>query len=161
MQQGKDVYLEKPVSHNVSEGRRCIEAARKYNRICQTGTQCRSMPGMRKAMEYLHQGNLGEVKLARGLCYKHRKSIGLRGNDSGKLRVGDRVVVPFPIACGACAACHAELYSCCENTNPNAGLAEKMFGHPTAGIFGYSHLTGGFAGVRPSMPGSRSPTWAR
>jgi threonine dehydrogenase-like Zn-dependent dehydrogenase len=63
-----------------------------------------------------------------------------------KLRVGDRVVVPFPIACGACNACAAELYSACENTNPNAGMAEKMFGHPTAGIFGYSHLTGGFAG---------------
>ena len=63
-----------------------------------------------------------------------------------RLRVGDRVVVPFPIACGACAACAAELYSCCENSNPNAGIAEKMFGHPAAGIFGYSHLTGGFAG---------------
>ena len=69
-----------------------------------------------------------------------------RGVDRDKLRVGDRVVVPFPIACGACAACRAELYSCCENTNPNAGLAEKFFGHPVAGIFGYSHLTGGFAG---------------
>jgi threonine dehydrogenase-like Zn-dependent dehydrogenase len=68
------------------------------------------------------------------------------GVDATKLRVGDRVVVPFPIACGACAACRAELYSCCENTNPNAGIAEKMFGHPLAGIFGYSHLTGGFAG---------------
>ena len=64
----------------------------------------------------------------------------------GRLRVGDRVVVPFPIACGGCAACAAELYSCCENSNPNAGIAEKMFGHPVAGIFGYSHLTGGFAG---------------
>jgi threonine dehydrogenase-like Zn-dependent dehydrogenase len=68
------------------------------------------------------------------------------GIDAGRLKVGDRVVVPFPIACGACAACQMELYSCCENTNPNAGLAEKFFGHPTAGIFGYSHLTGGFAG---------------
>jgi threonine dehydrogenase-like Zn-dependent dehydrogenase len=68
------------------------------------------------------------------------------GVDPGKLRVGDRVVVPFPIACGACGACQAELYSCCENSNPNAGIAEKMFGHPVAGIFGYSHLTGGFAG---------------
>ena len=66
--------------------------------------------------------------------------------DKDKLRVGDRVVVPFPIACGACTACRAELYSLCENSNPNAGLAEKFFGHPTAGIFGYSHLTGGFAG---------------
>jgi len=68
------------------------------------------------------------------------------GVSGAKLRVGDRVVVPFPIACGACNACAAELYSACENTNPNAGLSEKMFGHPTAGIFGYSHLTGGFAG---------------
>ncbi|MFC8365145.1 zinc-dependent alcohol dehydrogenase [Streptomyces griseorubiginosus] len=68
------------------------------------------------------------------------------GISDGTLRVGDRVVVPFPIACGACASCRAELYSCCENTNPNAGISEKMFGHPTAGIYGYSHLTGGFAG---------------
>ncbi|MFT7841642.1 zinc-dependent alcohol dehydrogenase [Saccharothrix sp. BKS2] len=68
------------------------------------------------------------------------------GVDAAKLRVGDRVVVPFPIACGGCGACAAELYSCCENSNPNAGIAEKMFGHPVAGIFGYSHLTGGYAG---------------
>ncbi|MGN6088815.1 MAG: zinc-dependent alcohol dehydrogenase [Actinomycetales bacterium] len=63
-----------------------------------------------------------------------------------RVRVGDRVVVPFPIACGSCNACKAELYSCCENSNPNAGIAEKLFGHPLGGIFGYSHLTGGFAG---------------
>jgi threonine dehydrogenase-like Zn-dependent dehydrogenase len=62
------------------------------------------------------------------------------------LQVGDRVVVPFPIACGACNACELGLYALCENSNPNARLAEKMFGHSTAGIFGYSHLTGGFAG---------------
>jgi threonine dehydrogenase-like Zn-dependent dehydrogenase len=68
------------------------------------------------------------------------------GVSDERLSVGDRVVVPFPIACGACAACLAELYSCCENSNPNAGIAEKMFGHPLGGIFGYSHLTGGFAG---------------
>jgi threonine dehydrogenase-like Zn-dependent dehydrogenase len=68
------------------------------------------------------------------------------GVNPDRLRIGDRVVVPFPIACGTCGACAAELYSCCENSNPNAGIAEKMFGHPVAGIFGYSHLTGGFAG---------------
>jgi threonine dehydrogenase-like Zn-dependent dehydrogenase len=62
------------------------------------------------------------------------------------LRAGDRVVVPFPIACGSCWACQHQLYSVCENSNPNAGIAEKMFGHPTAGIFGYSHITGGYAG---------------
>lgn len=66
--------------------------------------------------------------------------------DSNKLKVGDRVVVPFPIACGSCFFCKRELYSCCDNTNPKSYLGEKMFGHATAGIFGYSHLTGGFAG---------------
>ena len=62
------------------------------------------------------------------------------------LKVGDRVVVPFPIACGSCFSCQREMFSLCENTNPNAWLAEKMFGHATSGIFGYSHLTGGYAG---------------
>jgi threonine dehydrogenase-like Zn-dependent dehydrogenase len=69
-----------------------------------------------------------------------------KGKGVGNLNVGDRVVVPFPIACGSCWSCRNELYSLCENSNPNARLAEKMFGHATAGIFGYSHLTGGFAG---------------
>jgi threonine dehydrogenase-like Zn-dependent dehydrogenase len=62
------------------------------------------------------------------------------------LKVGDRVVVPFPIACGNCWHCEHELWSLCENSNPNASLAEKMFGSATSGMFGYSHLTGGFAG---------------
>ncbi|MDQ3978968.1 MAG: glutathione-dependent formaldehyde dehydrogenase [Actinomycetota bacterium] len=65
---------------------------------------------------------------------------------ASKLKVGDRVVVPFPIACGACLACTRGLFSLCENSNPNAAMAEKAWGHPTAGIFGYSHLTGGYAG---------------
>ena len=79
MQAGKDVYVEKPVSHNVSEGRRMVEAARKYGKICQVGTQCRSMGGTIEAIEYVHAGKIGEVKLARGLCYKHRKPIGKPG----------------------------------------------------------------------------------
>ena len=62
------------------------------------------------------------------------------------LSVGDRVVVPFPISCGNCYFCEKELYSLCENSNPNAHLAEKMWGHSPAGIFGYSHITGGYAG---------------
>jgi threonine dehydrogenase-like Zn-dependent dehydrogenase len=62
------------------------------------------------------------------------------------LRAGDRVVVPFPIACGACFFCERELFSLCENSNPNAPLAEKMWGHSPAGIFGYSHILGGYAG---------------
>jgi len=76
MQNGKDVYVEKPVSHNVSEGRRIVEVARKTNRICQTGTQSRSSKGMRDAMAFLHAGKLGKIRLARGLCYKLRPSIG-------------------------------------------------------------------------------------
>jgi predicted dehydrogenase len=80
MQAGKDVYVEKPVSHNVSEGRRMVEAARKYNRICQTGTQCRSMKGTIDAIEFVQAGKIGEVRLARGLCYKRRKEIGPKGD---------------------------------------------------------------------------------
>jgi predicted dehydrogenase len=80
MQAGKDVYVEKPVSHNVSEGRRLVETARKYNRICQAGTQCRSMQGTIDAIKYVQSGKIGEVKLARGLCYKRRKSIGPKGH---------------------------------------------------------------------------------
>jgi threonine dehydrogenase-like Zn-dependent dehydrogenase len=62
------------------------------------------------------------------------------------LKVGDRVVVPFPISCGLCSACNAEAYALCENSNPNAWMAEKMWGGSPAGIFGYSHMLGGFAG---------------
>jgi len=62
------------------------------------------------------------------------------------LKRGDRVVVPFPIACGACGACRAQMFSLCENSNPNAWIAEKMMGHSPAGVFGYSHMLGGFAG---------------
>lgn len=79
LQAGKDVYVEKPVSHNVSEGRRVVQAARKYQRICQTGTQCRSNPGMSDAMAFVAAGKIGELKVARGLCYKNRGSIGARG----------------------------------------------------------------------------------
>jgi threonine dehydrogenase-like Zn-dependent dehydrogenase len=68
------------------------------------------------------------------------------GRNVKNLKVGDRVVVPFPIACGHCEACEAGLFSVCENSNPNAWVAEKMLGHSPAGIFGYSHLTGGYAG---------------
>jgi threonine dehydrogenase-like Zn-dependent dehydrogenase len=68
------------------------------------------------------------------------------GRDVTNLKVGDRVVVPFPIACGACGACQAGLTSVCENSNPNAWLAEKLMGHSPSGVFGYSHMLGGFAG---------------
>ena len=68
------------------------------------------------------------------------------GPDVKNRKVGDRVVVGFPISCGECFSCKKEMFSLCENSNPNAWMAEKVFGHSTAGLFGYSHLTGGFAG---------------
>jgi predicted dehydrogenase len=76
MQAGKDVYVEKPVSHNVREGRVMADVARKYRRICQAGTQIRSNPGVQDAIRYIHEGNIGKVEIARGLCYKRRLSIG-------------------------------------------------------------------------------------
>jgi predicted dehydrogenase len=75
-QAGKDVYVEKPVSHNVWEGRKAVEAARKYKRIVQTGTQSRSSHGIKEAAAWVQAGNLGKIKIARGLCYKPRQSIG-------------------------------------------------------------------------------------
>ena len=75
-QAGKDVYVEKPVSHNIREGRKMVEAARKYKRIVQAGTQSRSDNGLKNAFEYLQQGNLGKILLVRGICYKRRASIG-------------------------------------------------------------------------------------
>lgn len=68
------------------------------------------------------------------------------GIDKDKLKVGDRVVVPFTIACGGCRACKDQLWSCCDNSNPNAWLAEKMMGYSPSGLFGYTHMMGGYAG---------------
>jgi threonine dehydrogenase-like Zn-dependent dehydrogenase len=62
------------------------------------------------------------------------------------LQPGDRVIVPFPIACGNCFFCKRQLFSLCDNTNPNAWMAEKLYGFTPAGIFGYSHMLGGYAG---------------
>src|SRR5512136_1140786 len=75
-QAGNDVYIEKPVSHNVFEGRKAYEASRKYNRIVQPGTQSRSNTALREALEWVRAGNIGKIKVARGLCYKRRPSIG-------------------------------------------------------------------------------------
>jgi threonine dehydrogenase-like Zn-dependent dehydrogenase len=68
------------------------------------------------------------------------------GPGNGKLKVGDRVVVPFTICCGGCYFCHEQLWSLCDNSNPNAWMAEKLYGHSAAGLFGYSHMMGGYAG---------------
>jgi threonine dehydrogenase-like Zn-dependent dehydrogenase len=68
------------------------------------------------------------------------------GRDNQKLKVGDRVVVPFTICCGECEQCRRGYFSVCERSNRNKAMADKLFGHTTAGLFGYTHLTGGYAG---------------
>ena len=80
MQAGKDAYLEKPICHNVMEGKSLIAAAKKYGRCCQVGSQCRSNPALLGAFKYAAEGKLGEIKLTRGLCYKRRPAIGPLGS---------------------------------------------------------------------------------
>jgi predicted dehydrogenase len=82
LQAGKDVYVEKPVSHGVWEGRQLVNAARKYDRICQTGTQSRSSAAIREAIDWVREGNIGKIKVSRGLCYKRRGAIGRAENES-------------------------------------------------------------------------------
>jgi len=81
-QAGKHVYVEKPCSHNIYEGRKMIDAARKYNRIVQVGFQNRSINNVRQAMQFLHDGGIGDVYMARGLCYKPRDSFGKAENST-------------------------------------------------------------------------------
>ena len=95
---------------------------------------------------HLYDGYVPEMKRGDVIGHEFMGEVVEVGPGVGNLAVGDRVVVPFPIACGACWQCDRQMFSLCENTNPNAGLAEKMWGHAPAGIFGYSHLTGGYAG---------------
>jgi threonine dehydrogenase-like Zn-dependent dehydrogenase len=89
------------------------------------------MPGMQKGdvMGHEFMGEVVEV-----------------GREVKKLKVGDRIVVPFTIICGECDQCRRGFYSVCERTNRNKHIADKVFGHTTAGLFGYTHLTGGYAG---------------
>jgi len=68
------------------------------------------------------------------------------GSAVSNLKKGDRVVVPFTMACGSCFFCQKQLFSCCDNSNPNAKIAEQALGHSPSGLFGYSHMLGGFAG---------------
>ena len=75
-------------------------------------------------------------------------------------RIGDRVVVPFTIACGRCFFCQRELWSCCDNSNPNYWIAEQMMGYSPSGLFGYSHMMGGYAGGQAQFARVPSPMWA-
>jgi threonine dehydrogenase-like Zn-dependent dehydrogenase len=95
---------------------------------------------------HLYDGYVPTMKKGDILGHEFMGEVVETGRDVTNLQVGDRVVVPFPIACGSCNACRNGLFSVCENSNPNAPLAEKLWGHSPCGIFGYSHALGGFAG---------------
>jgi threonine dehydrogenase-like Zn-dependent dehydrogenase len=109
---------------------------------------------------HLYDGYIPTMEHGDILGHEFMGEIVETGSTVTRLKVGDRVVVPFPISCGKCEQCLNGLFSVCENTNPNAGMAEKVVGHPTAGIFGYSHLTGATRMVRPSTRACPTPTWA-
>jgi threonine dehydrogenase-like Zn-dependent dehydrogenase len=95
---------------------------------------------------HLYNGFIPTMKRGDVLGHEFMGEVVELGSGVKNLAVGDRVVVPFPIACGHCAQCERELYSLCENSNPNAWMAEKLWGYSPCGIFGYSHILGGYAG---------------
>jgi threonine dehydrogenase-like Zn-dependent dehydrogenase len=95
---------------------------------------------------HLFDGYIPTMKAGDILGHEFMGEVVEVGPEVKQLQVGDRVVVPFCIACGRCFFCKNELWSLCDNTNPNAGAAEMLYGHSSAGLFGYSHLFGGYAG---------------
>lgn len=95
---------------------------------------------------HLYDGVIPTMRQGDILGHEFMGEVVELGSQVANLKVGDRVVVPFPIACGRCFFCEQKLFSVCENSNPNAHLAERLWGHAGAGMFGYSRLTGGYAG---------------
>ena len=95
---------------------------------------------------HLYNGWIPTMKRGDVLGHEFMGEVVETGKSVTNLKKGDRVVVPFPIACGHCLQCEREMYSLCENTNPNAWIAEKLWGYSPCGIFGYSHMLGGYPG---------------
>ncbi|HSN87626.1 MAG TPA: alcohol dehydrogenase catalytic domain-containing protein, partial [Thermoanaerobaculia bacterium] len=95
---------------------------------------------------HLYNGFIPTMKKGDIIGHEFMGEVVELGQGVKNLNVGDRVIVPFAIACGNCWFCQQELFSLCDNSNPNAWMAEKAYGHAPAGLFGFSHLTGGYAG---------------
>ena len=95
---------------------------------------------------HLYNGFIPTMKRGDVIGHEFMGEVVEVGSGVKNLQPGDRVVVPFPIACGHCNLCEKELYSLCENSNPNAWMAEKLWGYSPSGLFGYSHMLGGYAG---------------
>ena len=95
---------------------------------------------------HLYDGYIPTMEKGDILGHEFMGEVVETGSGVSNLKVGDRVVVPFPISCGSCFFCRRGLWSACDNTNPNAWMQEKVYGFSGAGIFGYSHMMGGYAG---------------
>lgn len=95
---------------------------------------------------HLYNGYIPTMESGDILGHEFMGEVVELGSDVGNIKIGDRVVVPFPIACGGCFFCQQKLTSLCDNSNPNAWIAEKLMGYSPSGIFGYSHMLGGYAG---------------
>src|SRR4051795_12332240 len=95
---------------------------------------------------HLYNGFIPTVQAGDIFGHEFMGEVVETGRGVKKVKKGDRVVVAFPIACGSCYQCGRQMYSICENSNPNAWIAQKLMGHSPSGIFGYSHMLGGFAG---------------
>ena len=95
---------------------------------------------------HLYNGNIPTMKPGDILGHEFLGTVVEVGRGVSALQTGDRVVVPFPIACGNCSYCANEQYSFCDNSNPNAWMTEALYGQPAGGLFGYSHMLGGYAG---------------
>ncbi|HEV7136049.1 MAG TPA: alcohol dehydrogenase catalytic domain-containing protein, partial [Steroidobacteraceae bacterium] len=95
---------------------------------------------------HLYDGYIPAMKPGDILGHEFMGQVVEIGPEVRRVKVGDRVTVPFPIACGRCYFCRQQMFSLCDNTNPHAGAVEKLWGYSPAGIFGYSQLLGGYAG---------------
>jgi len=95
---------------------------------------------------HLYDGFIPTMQAGDILGHEFMGEVVELGSAVKNLQIGDRVVVPFTISCGNCFFCQRDLWSLCDNSNPNAWMAEKMYGHSPAGLFGYSHMLGGYAG---------------
>ena len=95
---------------------------------------------------HLYDGYIPTMEQGDILGHENMGEVVEVGSAVKNLHVGDRVVVPFTIACGQCFFCQKQLWSCCDNSNPNAWMAEKLYGYSPSGLFGYSHMLGGYAG---------------
>src|SRR5881227_149494 len=95
---------------------------------------------------HLYDGYIPTMEPGDVLGHEFMGEVVETGPELKKLKRGDRVVVPFTVACGQCYYCKHDLWSACDNTNPNAWMMEKLYGYSGSGLFGYSHLMGGYAG---------------